>query len=150
VGCPFTNLRFLELQELDNYFRKMGLMVLAVYESSRENLQRYSCDESFYARLIPNPDYDLYSLYAIEQSALKILYSMYKGAFAKREEGRRRFKKDFCLEGRADTLGGDFLISEDGCIKYAYYNQYLGDHLPVKDIIRFLKNDKMEINKISC
>jgi peroxiredoxin Q/BCP len=150
VGCPFTNRRFLELQESDSYFSEMGLVVLAVYESSGENLRRYSRDESFYARMIANPRYDLYSLYDIEQSTLKILYSMYKGAFAKGEEGRRKFKEKFCSEGRANTLGGDFLIDEDGCIQYAYYNQYLGDHLPVKDIIRFLKNDKMEINKVVC
>ena len=150
VGCPFTNLRFLELEELDCYFSEMGLVVLAVYESSTENLRRYSRGESFYARMIANPEYDLYSLYDIEQSTLKILYSMYKGAFAKGEEGRRRFKENFCPEGRTNTLGGDFLIDEDGCIKYAYYNQYLGDTLPGNDIIRFLKNDKMEINKVSC
>jgi peroxiredoxin len=150
VGCPFSNLRFLELQELDSYFSEMGLVILAVYESSHENLQRYSCDGAFYARMIANPEYDLYSLYDIEQSPLKILYSMYKGAYAKGEEGRRRFKQSFCPEGRKDTLGGDFLIGEDGFIKYAYYNQYLGDHLPVKDIIRFLKNDNIEINRVSC
>jgi peroxiredoxin len=150
VGCPFTNLRFLELQELDSYFRKMNLVVLAIYESSSENLLRYSSGESFYARMISNTEYDLYSIYDIEQSTLKILYSMYKGAYAKGEEGRRRFKEIFCPEGRKDTLGGDFLIDEDGYIKYAYYNQYLGDHLPVNDIIRFLKNDKIEINKVSC
>ena len=150
VACPFTNLRFLELQELDSYFSEMGLVVLAVYESSSANLQHYSRGESFYARMISNPRYDLYSLYDIEQSPLKILYSMYKGAYAKSEEGRRRFKEKFCPEGRKDTLGGDFLIDEDGCIKYAYYNQYLGDHLPVKDIIHFLKNEKIEINRVSC
>lgn len=150
VACPFTNLRFLELQALDSYFREMDLVVLAVYESGSENLQRYSHDESFYARMIANPEYDLYSLYDIEQSTLKILYSMYKGAYAKGEEGRRRFKENFCPEGRKDTLGADFLIDEAGLIQYAYYNQYLGDHLPVKDIIRFLKNEKMEISRVLC
>ncbi|WP_407430649.1 redoxin domain-containing protein [Arcticibacter sp.] len=150
VGCPFTNLRFLELQELDSYFREMGLIVLAVYESSTENLQRYNRDESFYARMVPNPTYDLYSLYEIEQSSLKLLYSMYKGAFAKGAEGRRKFKDTFDPEGRSDTMGGDFLIDEDGYIRCAYYNQYLGDHLPVKDIMQFLENGKMEINKVIC
>jgi len=150
VGCPYTNLRFLELQELDSYFRKMDLVVLAVYESSIENLRRYSRDESFYARMIANPEFDLYSLYDIEQSTLKILYSMYKGAYAKGQEGGSKFKESFCPEGRTNTLGGDFLIDEGGCIKYAYYNQYLGDHLPVKDIERFLTNGQMEIHKVSC
>ena len=150
VACPFTNLHFLELQELDSYFKKMGLVVLAVYESSSETLQRYSRNESFYARMIADPDYGLYYLYEIEQNALKILYSMYKGAHAKRLEGNRKFKESYCPEGRKDTLGADFLIDEDGYIKYAYYNQYLGDHLPVKDIVRFLKNDKIEISRVLC
>ncbi len=150
VGCPFTNLRFLELQELDNYFRETGLVVLAVYESTAENLRRYSQDEIFYARMIGDPDYTLYTLYDIEQSTLKILYSMYKGGYAKATEGRRRFKHQFLPEGRKDTLGGDFLIDQDGIIQYAYYNQYLGDHLPVKDIIRFLKNEEIEIIRGMC
>ncbi|WP_316846653.1 redoxin domain-containing protein [Pedobacter psychrodurus] len=150
VGCPFTNLRFLELQELDSYFSEMGLVVLAVYESSFENLQRYARNESFYGRMIPNPEYDLYTLYDIELNSVKILFSMYKGAFSRAKEGQHRFKEKFCPEGRANVLGGDFLIDEDGCIKYAYYNQYLGDRLPVKDIICFLNNEKMEINKIRC
>lgn len=150
VGCPFTNLRFLELQQLDSYFRDMNLVVLAIYESSSENLLRYSHGESFYARMISDPKYDLYTIYDIEQSALKIFYSMYKGAYAKSKEGRSKFKEIFCPEGRPNTLGADFLIGEDGLIKYAYYNQYLGDHLPVKDFIRFLNNEKIAINKVSC
>ncbi len=150
VGCPITNLRFLDLQQLDSYFKKMGLVVVAVYESTGENLKRYCHNESFYAHIIANPNYELYSLYDIEQSTLKILYSMYKGAFAKVEEGRSKFKQQFWPEGRKDTLGADFLIGEDGCIRHAYYNQYLGDHLPVKEIIRFLKNDKIEVSKMIC
>jgi peroxiredoxin Q/BCP len=80
---------------LDSYFRETGLVVLAVYESSIENLRRYSCDESFYARMIANPEYNLYSLYDIEQSALKILYSIYKGAYLKSEEVVVSLRKSF-------------------------------------------------------
>jgi len=150
VGCPFTNLRFLELQKLDNYFSKMGLVVLAVYESSSDNLKRYCRNESFYARMIANPEFDLYTLYNIEQSTLKILFSMYKGAFARGAEGRRKFKENFSPEGHGNVLGADFLIDEDGYIKYAYYNQYLGDHLPVEDVICFLKGEEMRVNKVIC
>jgi len=150
VGCPFTNLRFLELQKLDGYFSEMGLVVLAVYESGGDNLKRYCRDESFYARMIANPGFDLYSLYDIELSTLKVLFSMYKGAFSRAAEGRRRFRENFSPEGHANVLGGDFLIGEDGYIRYAYYNQYLGDHLPVADIVRFIKNDKVGVNRIKC
>ena len=65
---------------------------------------------------------------------------MYKGAFARLEKGQHRFKETFCPEGRTDTLGADFLIDENGDIRYVYYNQYLGDHLPVADIKHFLEN----------
>lgn len=150
VGCPFTNLRFLELEKSARFFSEMDLVVLAVYESSGENLKRYSRNEEFYARMIADPGYDLYALYEIEQSSLKILYSMYKGAFAKQEAGRRKFKDKFCPEGRIDTMGADFLIDEHGLIRCAYYNQYLGDHLPLSDIVRFLKNDDLRINKVVC
>ncbi len=150
VGCPFTNLRFHELQKLDSYFSEMGLVVLAVYESSSDNLKRYSRDESFYARMIANPEFDLYRLYDIELSTLKILFSMYKGAIAKAAEGNRMFKENFGPEGHTNVLGGDFLIDEAGCIKYAYYNQYLGDHLPVRDILRFLKGDEVGVSRVRC
>lgn len=150
VGCPFTNLRFHELRNLDDYFREMGLVVLAVYESSSDNLKRYSRDELFYARMIANPEFDLYTLYEIEQSTLKILFSMYKGAFAKGAEGRKRFKESFGPEGHGNVLGGDFLIDENGRIRYAYYNQYLGDHLPVREIVRFLTGDEVQGSRGRC
>ncbi|WP_316825459.1 redoxin domain-containing protein [Pedobacter miscanthi] len=150
VACPFTNLRFLELQEMENFFREKGLVMLAIYESSAENLKRYTHGESFYGQIIANPGYDLYTLYDIELSSVKILFSMYKGAFAKAEEGQRRFKEKFCPEGRPNVLGGEFLIGDDGYIKYSYYNQYLGDNMAVKDIMRFANGEKMELNRVFC
>jgi peroxiredoxin len=150
VGCPFTNLRFLELQKMDEYFREMGLVVLAIYESSMDNLKRYSAGESFYARIIANAEFDLYTLYDIERNTLKILYSMYKGAYGKAKEGQKKFKEKFEPEGHTDLLGGDFLIDEDGIIKYPYYNQYLGDHLPVNEILRFINNEALKIELSTC
>jgi len=150
VACPFSNLRFLELQKMDKYFRDMGLVVLAVYESSPENLKRYSLGESFYARIIANPEFDLYTLYDIELNTLKILYSMYKGAYGKAREGQKKFKDRFEPEGHLNLLGGDFLIDEAGIIKYPYYNQYLGDHLPVNNILQFLNNEPLETGTFHC
>jgi len=150
VACPFTNLRFLQLQQMDEYFREMGLVVLAVYESSTENLKRYSANESFYAQIIPNPGFDLYTLYDIELNTLKILFSMYKGAYAKAKEGHKAFKEKFEPEGHLNLLGADFLIDEAGMIVYPYYNQYLGDHLPVDDIRKFLHNELLQTGSINC
>jgi peroxiredoxin Q/BCP len=140
VGCPVNNLRFQELRQYDTYFKEQDLVVLAVYESSVENLTRYCRDESFYARLIANPEFNLYTQYEIEQSTLKMLYSMYKGVFAKSLEGRKHFKDQFEPEGHQNLLGGDFLIGEDGHLKHIYYNQYLGDHMPTSKILKFAQS----------
>ncbi len=140
VACPVNHLRFRELSRHDREFRKKGLVVLAVYESSRDNLLQYSEDENYYARLIANPEFDLYEKYDIELNTLKLLFSMYKGSPAKAAEGQRYFKHRFEVEGHPNLLGGDFLIGEDGHLKQVYYNQYLGDHLPVKEILDFIND----------
>lgn len=150
VGCPFTNLRFLALQRMDAYFEKMGLVVLAVYESSIENLTRYCLKESFYAKIIPNPEFTLYQLYDIELNDLKILHSLYKGAYNKLIEGKKSFKDRFEPEGHRNLLGGDFLIDEKGIIIYPYYNQYLGDHLSINDIELFVKDEPLNVDIVSC
>ena len=150
VGCPFTNLRFLDLRKQDEYFKKMGLIILSIYESSTENLTRYCSKESFYSRIIANPEFDLYRLYDIELNDLKILHSLYKGAYSKMIEGRKTFKDKFEPEGHRNLLGADFLIDESGLIVYPYYNQFLGDHLPVRDIGRFIREEPMKVDIVSC
>jgi hypothetical protein len=128
----------------------MGLVVLSVYESSTENLTRYCLKESFYSRIIANPDFDLYQLYDIELNDLKILHSLYKGAYRKMIEGKKTFKEKFEPEGHRNLLGADFLIDENGLIVYPYYNQFLGDHLPVVYIERFVNNTPLKIDFVSC
>jgi len=139
VGCPVTNLRFLELSKYDSLFGNKGLVVLAIFESSVANLLRYCEAENFYARLIANPEFNLYEQYSIEQNTLKILYSMYRGVHAKSEAGKKRFKAVFEPEGHPHLLGGEFLVNEEGIIKKAYYSQYLGDHMLISDILKFIE-----------
>lgn len=140
VGCPVHHLRFLELSRYDREFREKNLVVLAVFESSIANLLRYSENENYYARLIANPEFDLYEKYGIEFNTLKLLFSMYKGVSAKRAEGEKRSRHKFEPEGHPDLLGGDFLIGENGVLRKVYYNQFLGDHLPVKEIFAFIND----------
>ncbi len=140
VGCPVHHLRFLEMSSYDREFRKKGLVVLAVYESSKANLVRYSENENYYARLIANPEFDLYEKYGIECNTLKLLFSMYKGVAAKKAAGEKRARHKFEPEGHPDLLGGDFLIGENGQLKRGYYNQFLGDHLPIEEIFAFIND----------
>lgn len=138
VGCPICNLRFHELQEQAASFKSNGLIVLAVYESTAENIKQYMDGETFYATMIPNPDQSLYKLYDIERSGGKMLKGMFHGAMGKMKKGKALFKKKIELDGSANRISADFLIDENGNVQTAYYGKYIGDHLPIDKIKQFL------------
>lgn len=138
VGCPICNLRFHELQEQAGYFKSKGLVMLAVYESTAENMKQYLEGEECYSTMIPNPDQRLYKLYGIERSSGKLIKGMVHGAMGKMKEGKALFKKKIKLDGNTNRISADFLIDENGNVKTAYYGKFIGDHLPIEDIKRFL------------
>ena len=138
VGCPVCNFRFHELQMEAESFQKKGLVVVAVYESTAENMKQYLEGESFYAVMIPNPDEQLYQLYALDKSMGKMMKGMFNGAMGKMKKGKSMFSKKIKQDGNASRIGADFLIDENGRIKQAYYGKHLGDHLPLADINKFI------------
>jgi peroxiredoxin Q/BCP len=138
VGCPVCNLRFHELLKIEKEFKEKDIVVLAIYESSISNLKRYTEKESYYTRMIANPEFNLYEKYVIERSTLKLLSSIYKGVIGKAEQGKKLYKQKFEQDGHANLMGGEFLIDEQGKIVTAYYNQFIGDHLPLKEIKDFI------------
>jgi len=138
VGCPICNLRFHELQDQSAYFKEKGLVVLAVYESSAENMTRYLTNESFYATMIPNPDQSLYQLFAVERSMGKVMKAMFNGAMEKKGKGEKLFKTKMKQDGNLNRINADFLIDENGKVQTAYYGKYVGDHLPIENIKQFL------------
>lgn len=138
VGCPVCNMRFHELQEQAGYFKSKGLIVLAVYESSAENMKKYVADEKFYAALIPNPDQRLFTLYRVERSMGKMMRGMFHGAMGKMSKGKKLFKTKIDQDGNANRIPADFLIDENGIVQTAYYGKFIGDHLSLEEIKKFV------------
>jgi thioredoxin-dependent peroxiredoxin len=138
VGCPICNLRFHELQEQSDFFARKGLLVLAVYESSAENMRQYLTNETVYASMIPNPEQDLYELYDVDRSMGKMMKGMFHGAMSKMKKGKKMFKEKISQDGHSDRIGADFLIDERGNIVAAYYGKYVGDHISVEEIKKFI------------
>jgi peroxiredoxin Q/BCP len=138
VGCPVCNLRFHELQEQANYFKSKGLVMLAIYESTAENMKQYVDGERLYATMVPNPDQRLYKLYEVERSVGKMMKGMFHGAMGKMKKGKRLFKKEIKQDGNSNRIGADFLIDENGNVATAYYGKFIGDHLPIDTIKQFL------------
>jgi peroxiredoxin len=138
VGCPICNLRFHEIQEQAELFKSKNLIVLAIYESTAENMKKYLDGENPYAIMIPNPDQNLYQLYKIDKGMGKVLKGLFHGAISKMKKGKKQFKKEIELDGNKDRISADFLIDENGVVNTAYYGKFLGDHLPLDSIKKFI------------
>lgn len=139
VGCPICNFRFHELQEKSDYFKSKNLILLAVYESSAENMKKYLDGENPYMVMIPNQDESLYKHYAVEKSLGKVMKGMVHGAMNKMKKGKKLFKNNIKQDGNTTRIGADFLIDEKGVVKRAFYGDYVGDHLPVTEILKFIQ-----------
>lgn len=139
VGCPVCNVRFHELQEKSDYFRSKGMILLAVYESSAENMKKYLEGETPYAVMLPNPDESLYKRYELDKSMGKVMKGMFHGAMSKMKKGKKLFKNNIKQDGNMSRIGADFLIDEKGIVKKAFYGAYIGDHLPVAEILKFIE-----------
>jgi thioredoxin-dependent peroxiredoxin len=138
VGCPVCNVRFHELEEQAAYFKSKGMILLAIYESTADNMKKYLDGESVFATMIPNPEQNLYELYDIDRSMGKMMKGMFHGAMGKMKKGKKLFKQKIKQDGNSNRIGADFLIDEKGNVQTAYYGKYVGDHLPLNDIKSFL------------
>jgi hypothetical protein len=68
----------------------------------------------------------------------KVFKGLFHGAFKKMNKGKKLFRNKIELDGTTDRIGADFLIDENGLVNTAYYGKYLGDHLPIDAIKKFI------------
>lgn len=136
AGCAICNLRLAQLIERAPLYERLGLEVVAVFESSPDRVR-----EQFQARAVPfpilaNPQAELYDRYGVESSAEKVTLTMERpdteaviqsaaeaGFLLTPEEG-----------SNFQRIPADFLIRTDGVIQIAYYGEFVFDHLPL-DVI---------------
>ncbi|MCJ7807662.1 MAG: hypothetical protein MUP73_02940, partial [Dehalococcoidia bacterium] len=87
--------------------------------------------------IIADPRRDIYRLYGVESSWLGYTRGMlrfsnfYKAIWKGFLPGK--------MEGEKALLPADFLIGPDLIIRKAYYGKDIGDHLPIREIERFLR-----------
>ncbi len=137
VGCPICNLRFHQLEQLAE--NQPHLVLLAVYESTAENMRQYLNGQQVHALMIPDTAQALYKLYGVERSKAKIIKGMLHGAFSKMKLGNKLFTQKMRQDGNMDRIGADILIDESGKVLIAHYDNYIGDHLPVQEITQAIK-----------
>jgi peroxiredoxin Q/BCP len=134
AGCPVCNLHVHELIRNADHFAAHNIKVILVYESTAGKMLEYLSDRKYPFHFVADPENELYKLYSIERSMLKVLKSLFNGLMGKAMAGKKMFKKSIKQDGHTDTIPAEFLIDGDGNLSKVHYGRFIGDHLAVSDI----------------
>ena len=135
ASCPFCNLRINQFVKRYNEFGK-DFTIVAVYDSSIENLTRYTEGHNSPFPILADEENKYYKQYKIEHSFIGML----KGMILKMPTLLMGMFKGYLplrIKGSITTMPADFLIDRDGVIQEAYYGKDADDHLPFETIKEF-------------
>lgn len=135
AACPFCNFRVFELTHHYPALAALGLDVVAVFGSTREEVLRFIARQPRPFRIAADPLGETHARYGIERSFWRKLK-----AIVTRVPTLIRGLRIVGLAG-LDTnnlMPGDFLIDEDGRIVEAWYGSDAGDRIPLERVELFL------------
>ncbi|MBI4945818.1 MAG: redoxin domain-containing protein [Bacteroidetes bacterium] len=138
VSCPLCNFRTHELLEHYDTLKTNGLVIISVYESGKETLTEYTTKEQVPFSMIPDPQQLLYKKFKVQKSWWKTFIGLFNHYGQKHSSGKKLFKSQYKRDGHLNRIGADFLIDENGIIHTAYYGKFVGDHLPVDEIVKWV------------
>ncbi len=141
VSCPLCNYRTHEILEKYDSLKANGLVLISVYESAREILTQYTKQEDIPFIMISDPQEILYKQFNVTKSWWKTFVGLFNNYGAKHAMGKKQFKSKYKRDGHLNRLSADFLVNENGIIETAYYGKFVGDHLPVKEITKWVIKD---------
>ena len=136
AGCPVCNLRVHELLKEQKALEQQHIKVVLVYESSKESMLEYLQQEKYPVTFISDPENKFYKAYGVEKSFFKFFSSFFRGAMGKVIKGDKLFKNKPGIDGDIRRIGADFLIDEKGKIEIAHYSRFMGDDLPLEQVLR--------------
>lgn len=137
--CPFCNLRIHQVIGRYPAYSSAGLAVIAIFESSLENVRNGVGAQEPPFSLIADSERQFYTIFGIERSALGLAKGLINRMSDARESIAMGLVKPIQRDGTIFRLPADFLIAPDGKIHDAYYGNDIGDHLPFECIDEFLK-----------
>lgn len=144
AGCPVCNTRVAQLMGNALRWNEQGLIIVAVYESTRENMLEYVQDSTgrrrFPFTIIADPERKHYQTFHIETSFAKMMGGFMKGSVVAMAMKGSDFSQSHSKpkqDGTMTRIGADFLIDERGIIQTAHYGAFLGDHLATDAVSRF-------------
>ncbi len=142
AGCPVCNLHTHQLLAHAETLQRHGVVVVMIYESTVEKMKEYLGDTIYPFHFVADPQNKLYHLYGVERSMMKVMRGLFHGLMSKVREGTRLFRKPMKQDGHMDRVPAEFVIDDKGKISVAHYGRFVGDHLPVADLLKALLPDR--------
>lgn len=135
AACPFCNYRIYELTQHHAGLAALGLDVIAVFASTREEVRRFVARHPRPFQVAAEPSRAAHESYGIESSFLRKLKAVLTRV--------PTLIQGLGMVGVAgfntnNLMPADFLIDEEGRIVEAYYGGDAGDRLPFERIELFL------------
>jgi thioredoxin-dependent peroxiredoxin len=137
AGCPVCNFQMHTLVENYPSLQKQNIEVIAVFESKNETLATYSNDTKISFAVIGDPKLHLYKKYGVDKSFFGVVRTLkYKESKQKMKDGDKMFNgKEYKKDGSMTRMTADFIINPDQTIQKAHYGKFIGDHLPVTEVL---------------
>ena len=137
ASCPLCNLRVHQLIQ-NQAILEQQIEIVLVFQSPIDKIEKYVGKQDVPYRIIADPKRKLYKLYGVENSWL----GFFKAWTIKIPKvfsaviGHRYLPGS--MEGEIHRIPADFMIDKNGTILNAYYGKDIGDHLPLKEIMKLL------------
>lgn len=135
ASCPFCNLRLYELTRKHEQYRRQGLEVVAVFNSSPEVIKRYLGKRNRPFPMLGDADKEIFRLYGVESSWGILMKGMFN--FSRMFSA---FAKGFMPAAGAfkPLLPADFLIDPAGRVRATYYSRDAARHISLGVVEKFI------------
>lgn len=141
-ACAICNLRIHELITHHTSLEVAGVKVVAVFESSVDQMIPFVARQNAPFVLIPDAAAELYNLYGIETSEEKINHVMQSGIA--HNTVAQAARQGFPLMPQEGSnfyrMPADFLIDENFVIRRSHYSDHLIDHITIPEVLEFAKS----------
>jgi peroxiredoxin len=136
-ACALCNLRVHQLINNHASLTKAGIKVIAVFESSIEDMLPYVAQQAPPFVLLADPKALTYEQYRVEISEEKITKAIAENLVS--EKIAEATEKGFALTPQVGSnfyrLPAEFIIGKDLRIEKAHYTNFIIDHLPLEELV---------------
>jgi peroxiredoxin Q/BCP len=132
--CPFCNFRVYDLTNNYPGLSNLGLDIVVVFKSEREDVLRFIANRPRPFRMVADPEGMAHEAFAVNTSMWgKIKAMMFRLPVMMSGMGM------VGIRGMAtgNMMPADFLIDESGTVVETYYGEDAGDHIPMERIELF-------------